>query len=141
MEKLDFVPIDNWTEYNGAEKSLNSSSVIQLIQDFHGVPSGLLITGIPLHILGIIQQVFIVIYERYEMDPMKRGLTNQVYLSCFISLQFLIEFLTDDIHSYALGLEFIHIHHPSLFHLYFDQWPTLVCFDPNGVPNGYLHYR
>ena len=82
MENLDFVPIDNWTEYHGAEKSLNSSSVIQLIQDFHGVPCGLLIIGIPLHILGIIQQVFIVIYERNEMDPMKRSLTNQVNLSC-----------------------------------------------------------
>ena len=81
MEILEFVPIDNWTEYHGIEKSLNTSSVIQLTQDFHGVPVGLLITGIPLHILGIIQQGFIVIYERNEMDPMKRSLTNQVNLS------------------------------------------------------------
>ena len=90
MEDLEFVPIDNWTEYHAkiqeTEKSLNSS-IHQLIQDYHGVPCGLLIIGIPLHILGIIQQVFIVIYERYQMDPMKRSLTNQVYLSLSISDQ------------------------------------------------------
>ena len=90
MEDLEFVPIDNWTEYHAkiqeTEKSLNSS-IHQLIQDYHGVPCGLLIIGIPLHILGIIQQVFIVIYERYQMDPMKRSLTNQVYLSLPISDQ------------------------------------------------------
>ena len=90
MEKLEFFPTYNWTEYHGqiqeTEKLLNSS-IHQLIQDYHGVPYGLLIIGIPLHILGIIQQVFIVIYERYQMDPMKRSLTNQVYLSLSISDQ------------------------------------------------------
>ena len=59
------------------ENSLNSS-VIQLLQDFHGVPFGLHFIGIPLHLLGIVQQVIIVIYERNELDPMKRSLTSQV---------------------------------------------------------------
>ena len=95
MENLEFAPIDNWTEYHAqiqeTEKSWNSS-IHQLIQDYHGVPCGLLIIGIPLHILGIIQHVFIVIYERYEMDSMKRSLTNQVNLSFLSSAQFLIAF-------------------------------------------------
>ena len=84
MEKLEFAQIDNWSEYHAqiqeTEKSWNSS-IYQLVQDYHGVPCGLLIIGIPMHILGIIQHVFVVIYERYEMDSMKRSLTNQVYLS------------------------------------------------------------
>ena len=84
MENLEFAQIDNWTEYHAqiqeTEKSWNSS-IYQLVQDYHGVPCGLLIIGIPMHILGIILQIFVVIYERYEMDSMKRSLTNQVYLS------------------------------------------------------------
>ena len=90
MENLEFAPIDNWTEYHAqiqeTEKSWNSS-IHQLIQDYHGVPYGLLMIGIPWHILGIILQIFVVIYERYEMDSMKRSLTNQVYLTFSISEQ------------------------------------------------------
>ena len=59
------------------ENSMNSS-VIQLLQDFHGVPFGLHFIGIPLHLLGLVQQIIIVIYERNELDPMKRSLTSQV---------------------------------------------------------------
>ena len=40
------------------EKPLNSS-VIQLIQDFHGVPVGLHFIGVPLHLLGLVQQIII----------------------------------------------------------------------------------
>ena len=83
MTSFEFIPSDNWTEIPGIlnedEKPMNSS-VIQLVNEFHGVPNGFLIVGILLHLLGIVEQCFIVIYERNEMDPMKRSLTNQVHM-------------------------------------------------------------
>ena len=86
MNTFTFIPRDNWTDtpmaFKEEENSMNSS-VIQLLQDFHGVPFGLHFIGIPLHLLGLVQQIIIVIYERNELDPMKRSLTSQVskYLS------------------------------------------------------------
>ena len=82
MESLESIPSDTILAktFEEDEKPLNSS-VIQLVQDFHGVPSEFLIVGIFLHMLGIVEQGFIVVYERNEMDPMKRSLTNQVNLS------------------------------------------------------------
>ena len=81
MDTFSFIPNNNWTDtpmaFQEEEKPLNSS-VIQLIQDFHGVPVGLHFIGIPLHLLGLVQQIIIMIYERNELDPMKRSLTNQV---------------------------------------------------------------
>ena len=43
----------------------------------------------------------------------------------------------DNIHTYALGIEFVHIDHRALFHTPNQHGPTLVCFDPYGVPNGH----
>ena len=120
MTSFEFIPSDNWTEIPGIrnedEKPMNSS-VIQLVNEFHEVPNGCLIVGILLHLLGIVEQFFIVIYERNEMDPMKRSLTNQVHLSFEISSLFKSDFLlfsTDDINTHDVGLMPFHLHHPAL---------------------------
>ena len=102
---------------NEDEKPMNSS-VIQLVNEFHGVPFEFLIVGIPLHLLGIVEQCFIVIYERNEMDPMKRSLTNQVCLPFEISVSSFqndfVLFSIDDINTHDVGLMPFHLHHPAL---------------------------
>ena len=52
--------------------------MIDSVENFYGAPPSLLVIGIIFHIFGMIMQVFTVIYERFEMDPMKRSLTNQM---------------------------------------------------------------
>ena len=53
-------------------------NLYRLIHDFFDLPISLLVLGIFLHFIGMILQGLIVIYERIEMDPMKRSFTNQV---------------------------------------------------------------
>ena len=49
--------------------------------DYRDVPTTLLAIAILLQLLGIPLQCFVVVYERFNMDPMKRGLVNQVRTS------------------------------------------------------------
>ena len=59
--------------------------------DYQDVPKTDLIIGIVFLVLGIPLQCFAVIYERFNMDPMKRGVVNQVSMqrvSLFCKLVF-----------------------------------------------------
>ena len=74
FELFEISEPDSFQNLSEATKSITIST----IENFYGAPPTLLVIGIFFHIFGLIMQVSTVIYERFEMDPMKRSLTNQM---------------------------------------------------------------
>ena len=52
--------------------------------DYTDVPPEDLCFGITFLLVGIVLQCFAIVYERFNMDPMKRGLVNQVCLNIWL---------------------------------------------------------
>ena len=68
--------LDRMAEYNNFTNVTDDSFGVEF--DYRDVPTTHLAIGIVLLLLGIPLQCFVVVYERFNMDPMKRGLVNQV---------------------------------------------------------------
>ena len=81
-------PEDQLKEWGVAPNGSVSEISPGIIQTYEDIPAVALVLSIPFNILGMILQVFIITYERFEMDSMKRGLKNQL-----ISSQILWTFL------------------------------------------------
>ena len=139
---FELLETDSTVNLTETAQNATKSTTIAAIENFYGAPPTLLVTGIVFHIFGILMQVFTVIYERFEMDPMKRSLTNQMisthmiwaaFLSIFtilrsifclfsVSLPFLflaaIEYLMT---TYTIGVTLIYLEVG-----FFEYWSKMV---------------
>ena len=57
---------------------INSTNISKLVQTYDQVPTWMLSLSLILIPIGIALNLFIVDYEKYEMDSKKRGIINQV---------------------------------------------------------------
>ena len=75
----------NWSNSNNIvnmnDTAINQDFVLGGIQDFMYIPAWMIVFALLLLPIGIIMQFLIVIYERFEMDSMKRHLYNQLISS------------------------------------------------------------
>ena len=78
--------ITNDTQF-GYLKISNDTDLSTLVQSYNKIPTWILLLSLFLFPIGMVLQFFIIIFERFEMDSMKRGLFNQVVFikSTFIS--------------------------------------------------------
>ena len=65
--------INTYLNFNESESGKSA-----LLHNFSELPKVYLIAGILMNLFGIVLQYFVIAYERFSMDPMKRGLINQV---------------------------------------------------------------
>ena len=56
----------------------NDTNISEFVQSYENIPMGTLLLILFLLPFGMVLNVFIIIYERFEMDSMKRGLFHQV---------------------------------------------------------------
>ena len=79
----DFFNISNETELAFLSKSndgilSNGTNLSELVRSYDNIPTWILLLILFILPFGMVLNVFIIKYERYEMDSMKRGLFNQV---------------------------------------------------------------
>ena len=68
---------------NATENMIITDSDTGAEYDYTNIAPEDLCFGLTFLILGIILQCFTIFYERFKMDPMKRGLINQVCMHIF----------------------------------------------------------
>ena len=66
------------------DTAIDQDFVLDGIQDYMYIPAWMIVFALLLLPIGIIMQFLIVIYERFEMDSMKRHLYNQLISSMLI---------------------------------------------------------
>ena len=75
----------DWSNSNNTvnmnDTAIDQDFVLDGIQDFMYIPAWMIVFALLLLPIGIIMQFLIVIYERFEMDSMKRHLYNQLISS------------------------------------------------------------
>ena len=64
--------------------SISNNTDLDHVQDFRDIPTLMIVLFLVLLPLGIIMQLMIIMYERFEMDPMKRNLNNQLVTSAML---------------------------------------------------------
>ena len=69
--------ITNETQMSNFEVS-NDTDWSGIVQSYDKIPIWILVLTLFLLPIGMVLQFFIIIFERFEMDSMKRGLFNQV---------------------------------------------------------------
>ena len=68
------------------------------------LPYPLVILGLILMPLGMVEQVLVISYEMFGMDPMKRGIVNRVRLKSLLEKKIMIHFFfTVDFLLHGLG--------------------------------------
>ena len=80
--------LKEWGILPNDSATLNTSGLIQTYED---IPPIALAISIVFYVLGMILHIFIITYERFEMDSMKRGLKNQL-ISSQIAWIFILSF-------------------------------------------------
>ena len=119
---LKFWPSPNETDFDDfsmLEETQNDTAWLEHddVDDFREVEPAILFLGILLLILAMVLQVFSILYERFEMDSMKRGFTNQMItthfawallMSIILVLRFSLTLLPFQLPAFiALGLQFL----------------------------------
>ena len=78
----DTVNMNDTVDIN--DTAIDQNFVLDGIQDFRYIPTLMVISALLLLPFGILMQLLIVIYERFEMDSMKRHLYNQLMSSVLL---------------------------------------------------------
>ena len=76
----DHFNITNETQVGDLEIS-NDADLSALVQSYDKIPTWVHLLLLLLFPIGMVLHFFIIIFERFEMDSMKRGLLNQVKIS------------------------------------------------------------
>ena len=90
-ENIEFVPA-NWSHYGGDIESFlnisdesgensslpNNTFLLRNVRQYYDFEPPILIVSLLPFSISIVLQAFAINYEKTEMDPMKRGFTNQV---------------------------------------------------------------
>ena len=96
-ENIEFVPA-NWSHYGGDIESFlnisdesgensslpNNTFLLRNVRQYYDFEPPILIVSLLPFSISIVLQAFAINYEKTEMDPMKRGFTNQVRISICI---------------------------------------------------------
>ena len=117
---IDFWISPNQTDYGVFDQpkvEQNDTIWREKVNDFGEVEPAILCLGIVLLILATVLQAFSILYERFEMDSMKRGFTNQmitarfawgIFMSVILILRFILTLLPIDLpYTLAVGLQFL----------------------------------
>ena len=76
-----FLNISKASEATENENEVTNSTYLTDIEEFKTIEPEILFIGLIILSISIVLQAFAIKYERFGLDPMKRGFTNQVSLS------------------------------------------------------------
>ena len=117
---IEFWISPNQTDYEVFDQpqvEQNDTIWREKVDDFGEVEPAILCLAIVLLILAMVLQAFSILYERFEMDSMKRGFTDQMitarfawgmFMSVILILRFILTLLPIDLPYFlAVGLQFL----------------------------------
>ena len=95
----------NISEAAESDDEVRNSTYSSDIEEFKTIHPKILLIGLLILVLSIVLQAFSIKYERFGLDPMKRGFTNQVNKSYYLAFDPILFILLEFFHrSYRLIL-------------------------------------